>query len=258
MLLLQSQLLKKRGNCIKMILDPTPATLFCGMGEHARSVFLYLNKYALQKIYIIYAKYNTKYYEAKISLIKQEINTRLEALDHIVKVNYIQINEPDFLQSYYSIARLFNQEKDKYIITDLTAGRKIISYIIYYAYMFMRFKFSKESKLIYIWVDDDTPLNLPNININMLNDTLNNFLKDIDYYNSHDLVVSIPNEYGTDEEIKELSLSKYLTEGHAFSGKKYRPASISRYKKKLHSKGFLDNNLKLTIESKMYLFAIEI
>lgn len=238
-----------------MMLDPTPATLFCGMGGHARSVFLYINKYALQKIYVIYSKYNTEYYEAKITSIKQDIAKRLEALDHAVHIYYIQINEEEFLQSYYALVRLYNQEKNNYVITDLTAGHKSISYIMFYAHTFMKPNFKKESKLVFLFEGKDNPISMPDINIKLLNKNLECFFQDINYFQNHDLTEKIPREDNEGGKIKSLSLSRYLTHGPTFSGKLYTPSTSYRYKKELKSVGYLNNELNITIEGKMFLFA---
>ncbi len=99
----------------------------------------------------------------------------------------------------------------------------------------MKNDFKKESKLIYLFKDKENPVKFPTINIELLNNSLEWFFKDIDYYNNHDLKEKVISENGMDDEIRPLSLSKYLKKGPTFSGLTYSSSTAFRYRKILQT-----------------------
>nr|MDO8111919.1 hypothetical protein [Candidatus Sigynarchaeota archaeon] len=236
-----------------MMLDPIPVTLICGMGSHARSVFIYAQHYALQRIYIVYSKYNTDEYEAIAARITREIEQNIKTLDHSVAVFHVRIDEREFLSSFETIARIYDQEKNNHIITDLTAGHKIISYLLFYAHAMSAAKFRFDARIVYLFEENDVPMEIPGIDVKPVDSKLLTFLRDIDQYNSRFLELSpISVEPGTRRK-KHFSLAGFLASGPTPSGEHYEPVAIHRYKKRLRELQLIDDSGNTTIKGRMQL-----
>jgi len=223
------------------VLDPIPSTLFCGMGTHARSTFIYMNHYAIQKIYIVRPRHDTTEFKAMIPTIQDRITREAEKLDHVVRIMHVKINERKFLDSYKAIVRLYHQERNTHVITDLTAGHKIISYLLFYAHVFAKPTFTQSSRLVYLWRNDDTPIELPEININRPSRKIETFLSDVHQYHK-----TAPN----------MSLTQYLTNGHGSSGTQYPKSTISRYKKVLIARGLITRGFEMTMLGRMHVASL--
>nr|MDO8083393.1 hypothetical protein [Candidatus Sigynarchaeum springense]MDO8118726.1 hypothetical protein [Candidatus Sigynarchaeota archaeon] len=205
-----------------MQLDPIPVTLFCGMGGHARSIFIYMKRYAVRKMYVVYSKYNTPEYEAIIDIIKNNITEEIKLSDHVIEIRYLQINEQDLLPSIEAVARLHDQERSNSIITDITAGHKIISFILWSVHMMSSHKFDYPSRMVYFFRDDDTPVELPTISTKRLQE-------------------------------KEETCLKCIHQGMR---PPFPPASIHRYKALLKTMGFIDQLGHVTPSGLVYLLTM--
>lgn len=238
-----------------MELDVTQATLFCGMGGHSRTAFYYSSHFLITKIYIIYAEKNTPEFEAKIRDIKRDLAKKVGEGDHKILLSYITVNKRNFLGMYNNIIRLMLQERDTQILTDITAGHKIISYAMFYAYTFARRHFKHNSKLIYLHWNSNKPITIPSIDILPLGEKKEAFMQFIhNYYEK-----CIP-----DKEIKDIS--KTIDETNAsfyenvslveFLNNKYSSTTSYRYRKNLRNYGYLDNEDNITLKGMMYLNSI--
>ena len=236
-----------------MILDPVPTVLVCGMGSHARSVLLYMDHYAVRTIYIVRSKYNTAEFEAIADRLFREIRDARRSVDHPVVVNDMQIDERDFIQSFEIIARIYDQEKHAQIITDITAGHKIISTMLLYAHAMSRHKFQHDDKLVYLYENAEVPVDLPSIDVAVPSSTVIGFLRDVDHYHSRSFNLIKRDEERQQEWIRPMKLTCYLNEGKTITGSHYSNVDIHRLKKKSIKTGLLDSSSHVTLKGKMWL-----
>ncbi|MFW6129725.1 MAG: hypothetical protein ACOC56_00990 [Atribacterota bacterium] len=229
----------------------TPTTLFCGMGSHARSVFHYLEKIPLQKIYIIYAKKNTPKFSSIIKDIKRELKKKQENLDYKAKINYITVSKKEFLKMYRIIIRLMLQERTSHIITDITAGHKIISYAVFYAHSYAKRHFQNKSKIIYLPRDGENPIQIPEIEIQKLDNRKEDLLYFTYLYQNQRTKLRTKKEL--EEERQTKSKGKTLI---SFLNDKFSESSCYRYRKDLRDLGYLNKKDHLTIRGKMYVYSI--
>lgn len=233
-----------------MQLNPTPVTLICGAGSHARSVFIYMRHYAVRKIYMVYSRFNEPEYDKKIRDIGEKIENTLAEIDHEIDVRHVKVNEKNFEESFIAVARIYDQEKNTIVITDLTAGHKIISYIMFYAHCYSRHKLRDGNKLVYFFKGDDTPHEMPALFVDRLSDKVERFLHDIFRY-------GIAKQLNDQNPIGNFqnTMFKWL---EVNGSQDYTEPTMYRYKKELRDRGFVERESdKVTVKGKMYLVTME-
>ena len=207
--------------------------------------FFYMNKYSLKDIYIVYSLENTPDFVDIIARIKRDISDAVQHLDHVVDVHYLQVNKNDFLGSFKTISRLMYSEKNKNVVTDLTAGHKIISYIMFYAHLHTSHLFEGKSMLVYIH-QDKVPMRFPRVYVRRVNTDVEGMLRRVHKY-------YLNPSYKEDDEGKmhKVKLTTYL--------KEYYPRSTThRYRTELKKMGLLTLNDALSQEGEMYLFILQL
>lgn len=225
-------------------LNPVPVTLVCGVGSHARSVFLYMHQYNVRKICMVYSKYNKPEFDVTIKNITKMVNRELENVDHLVEVRNVTINERQFNESFITVSQIYDECKHTVVITDLTAGHKIISYIMFYAHSYSSHKFLNGHKIVYLFEESDVQIDLPTIDVDRLNPKVSGLLMDMSIHvKLKDMMYKIP------------PLTKWLTDGiDTKSGNMYTEPTIYRYKKELRDKGLVERDAdNITMKGRMYL-----
>lgn len=213
--------------------------LFCGIGSHATSVFELSKTFNLNRVYIVYSEYNTEEFVIKIESLKRDIAELNAKIGNILNILYIQIDEHKIEQSFNTIYTLYLREKNNYIITDLTAGHKSISILLWYSHMFIQ-KFAKKSSIVYFPYNNTNPTIYPQIQYQSLPRKEELFLVYIYKYHQNTLLQEKGNKK------KRLSLPSYL------SNLGYPRSSISRYRHHLTSIKYIKKN-NIDISGYFYL-----
>lgn len=234
-----------------MLLEPRSIALFCGMGTHAKSIYHFMHKYAIRKIYIILSKSNTPEIEHKIEELKEEIRTKVVDLDHDIQIVYIAVPHTDFLKSFQTIYDTLKKEINNDVIVDITGGRKIVSYSLHYAYSHFIRNFRGISKLVYFYEEEEVVRELPLLNVESLNDKLTVFLRRIWKYwespvRNRSLTAYLVDRSSPIDECADSGLPKTTFEP-------YNESTLHRYRKILKRKGYITGNGTVTVLGKMYI-----
>lgn len=212
--------------------------MFGGMGSHAEGVGIAIQQLHLSKIYIIYSQQNTDEFVIKIEQIKRDIAEMNRLLGNVVSIQYIQLNEYDIYASFDALYAIYWRERHANIITDLTAGHKSISILLWYAHAYIQQHTDQQSRLVYVPFGANNFVDYPIIRCEKLLPNEEEFLRDVQLYH-HDTFVR--------DETHIIKLSAYLTK------KGYRRPSISRYRQHLRQLQYLGENDDITIHGHFYL-----
>lgn len=232
-------------------------TLFSGIGSHATSVIQSLHTHSADTIYIIYNKTNTPKYDSKIYDLKKDIKDINEKMGNLISVFYIQIDKQNFFESYKHIIQLYIQERMNEIVTDITAGHKIISYLMYIAHTITTSMFSKKkSRIVYDYKQEVKKQTIPVIYFSFKRKEL---LYILDLYYADQQTMIIENEDNrfkpkididgnpTPEKNEyEAANSTKLIRGENYTGITYSRPTVTRYNKKLCSLGILNDEYNFT------------
>jgi len=217
--------------------------------------------YSVDRIYIIYNVSNTKEFKSKIYDLKQEIKQINTQLNNLINITYVQIDKRNFFNAYKKIIQLYLQERNNNIITNITAGHKIISYIMSTAHSVVRSIFGNtNSHILY----DQKNLNDKQLIPTVLFDFKQNILEyilDLYYVNQKTI------EYEKEDKRYKFEIDEYGSEipktvkynvvnstklilKKGYSKKMYSRPTITRYNKKLQKLGILDNAYNFTLFGK--------
>jgi hypothetical protein len=196
---------------------------------------------------MIYSKFNEPEFERSIDAITTRANAALKDLDHDIDFRHVKIDEHRFDESFITVARSYDESKGTAIITDLTAGHKIISYIMFYAHSYSSHKFRPGHKIVYLYNDNDAPVELPPVDIARLGQKVDGMLIDMD---KHATLLTEKEDHDP-----LPSLAKWLVDGNKTVSKNvYTEPTIYRYKKELRDKGFVEKESdEITMKGHMYL-----
>ena len=234
-----------------MQLNPTTVTLICGAGSIVSSALTYMKRHAVQKIYIVYSRFNDPARERKIREISDRIERSLAGINIDVSVMHVKINEKRFYESIMTLSRIYDLEKCNTVITDLTGGSKIISYIMFYTHCYSRYKLHGGSKMVYFLNGDDTPREMPALTVDQLGDKVEGLLFDMHRY----CVARKSNEQNPVDRFPKTLLG-WL---RVFGSRDYTAPTMYRYKKELRERGLVEmNSNEITMKGMVYLSTMEV
>lgn len=165
----------------------------------------------------------------------------------------MQIDEHDFYKSFEIVARIYDQEKHSQIITDITAGHKIISTILLYAHAMSAHKFQHDDKLVYLYENAEVPVDLPSIDVIVPPPSIIGFLRDVDHYHSRPFDRIKRDEERQQEWTRPMTLTYYLNKGSTITGLHYSNVDVHRLKKKSIAAGLIDSNNRVTMKGRMWI-----
>lgn len=235
-----------------MIPSPRQSVLFCGMGSHARAVPIFLRQFGLQTIYIIYSQTNTAEYEVKIHRLKTDI----EAMKGLATVHFLQINERDLVTSFQQIASIYTTHVHDHIYTDLTAGHKIISYLLWYAHTYLSVYTDVMPIATYLWDTSDVPIVLPTTCPVLPDAARIAFLRSIKTYYATSPTRSVtPVTPSVDVPFKRHPITYSHVKLTAYLAQFYSRVQITRYRRDLIRDRFLTHDMQVTLDGE-FLIAI--
>jgi hypothetical protein len=199
----------------------------------------------VKKIYMVYSRFNDPSCDRKIKEASDRIQQAIADLEYQVDVRHVKINEKDFEGSFSALARVHDQEKDTVIVTDLTAGKRIVSYIAFYVHCYSKHKLRDGSKMMYFFEGSESPVEMPPIIVDRMGSKVEMFLSDLSRYNDASRSIE-PGDTSFPS-----SLMKWLG---LHGSNRYKEPTMYRYKRELRDRGFVEPGTnEITMKGRMYL-----
>jgi len=202
-------------------------TLITAMGSHTQAVNYYIEDRRVNKMYIFTMTHNTPKFELKTIELQRNIKKKQKNLSHNIYIEYINIDENNLFEMYDIFLSVYLKNTSQYIITDITASHKRVSYILMYAHNFASIHFKKLSKIVYFFENPLIIKEMPLYDITRFSKNQEEFL-----------IISYKIEF------KILSIEKL---------KKFPRSSISRYRLYFQKKGYMNKDRKLTLKGLMFV-----
>jgi len=178
---------------------PTPVSLFCSIGTHLTAVKYITQKYFVKNIVIVVSLYNKPEYVLKIQKLREDIKDITPVNAQLYE---LELSPVTFYESYKILLGYYYRMKDTVIITDITGGRKILSYLLYFTHYFSQLFLEEKSEIYYFFENQETPLRLPLLSIPTLSKKQIQILFDLKLKKEYQ-------ENGLTSKIKQLESNKF-------------------------------------------------